>query len=336
MEAIPTLTDYVTLIIQLFRQFEQDRQAKGKNKHGAPFMYGEEMFIIFFLLMQFRRIYQFKAQHRWLTRHPEIVELLGWTQIPHRTTISRRYKALYETVQDFVLFISAYAAALDASFSREHLVEDKSLFKALGPVWHQADRKEGRIPEKLRHLDTDATWSKSGYHGWVYGYGLHLTCNDAAFPCLLQVETAAVSETEVIDQKAPILLEQIQPATLSADNAYAKASRIRSWAKQGVALLAPAYTWVNGRFAKAYHRFIKLPHNALRLRKRKTMIEPLFDLIAKVLGTTGQQKQLPVQRLDNVRACLALATLSVQIAMLANNIWGLPPRTVSAMASAFQ
>lgn len=336
MEAIPTLTDYVTLIIQLFRQFEQDRQAKGKGKQGAPFTYAEEMFIIFFLLMQFRRLYQFKAQHRWLSRHPEMLELLGWAQVPHRTTISRRYKELYETVQDFVLFISAYASELDACFSREHLVEDKSLFKALGSVWHQSDRKEGRIPEKLRHLDTDATWSKSGYHGWVYGYGLHMTCNDAAFPCLLQVETASVSETEVIDQKAPILLAQIQPATLSGDNSYAKASRIRNWAKQGVALLSPAYNWVNGRFAKAYHRFIKAPHNALRLRNRKTIIEPLFDLLAKVLGTTGKQKQLPVQRLDNVRSCLALATLSVQIAMLANNIWGLPPRTVSEMASAFQ
>lgn len=336
MEAIPTLSDYVTLIIQLFRQFEQYRKANGNSKQGAPFTYTEEMFIIFFLLMQFRRIHQFKAQHRWLTRHPEMLKLLGWAQVPHRTTISRRYKDLYETVQEFVLFISEYASELDECFSREHLVEDKSLFKALGPVWHQSDRREGRIPEKLRHLDTDATWSKSGYHGWVYGFGLHVTCNDAAFPCLLQVETAAVSEAEVIEQKAPILLEQIQPATLSGDNSYAKASRIRQWAKRGVILLSPAYNWLHGRFAKAYHRFIKQPLNALRLSNRKTIIEPLFDLIAKVIGTTGKQKQLPVQGLDNVRSCLALATLSVQIAMIANNIWGLPPRNVSEMASAFQ
>lgn len=336
METVPTLTDYVNLIIQLFRQFEQYRQAKGESKHGAPFTYAEEMFIIFFLLMQFRSIHHFKAQHRWLTRHPEILELLGWAKVPHRTTISRRYKDLYETLQEFVQFISDYAVDLDECFSREHLLEDKSLFKALGPVWHQSDRKENRIPEKLRHLDTDATWSKSGYHGWVYGFGLHMTCNDAAFPCLIQVETASVSESEVIDQKAPILLEAIQPTTLSADNSYAKASRIRKWAKQGVTLLSPAYKWVNGRFAKAYHRFIKLPLNALRLRNRKTIVEPLFDLIAKVMGTTGKQKQLPVQHLDNVRSCLALATLSVQIAMLANNIWDLPPRTVSEMAAAFQ
>ena len=163
-----------------------------------------------------------------------------------------------------------------------------------------------------------------------------MTCNEFAFPCLIQVETASVSEAEVIDQKAPILLEQIQPATLAADNAYAKASRIRNWVKQGITLLSPAFNWVNGHFAKAYHRFIKQPLNALRLRNRKTIIEPLFDLIAKVIGTTGKQKQLPVQHLDHVRAGLALATLAVQIAMLANNIWGLPPRNVSEMAAAFQ
>jgi hypothetical protein len=51
--------------------------------------------------------------------------------------------------------------------------------------------------------------------------------------------------------------------------------------------------------------------------------------------TTGHQKQLPMQRLDNVRACLALATLTVQVAMIANSIWDLPLRNISTIASAF-
>ena len=68
---------------------------------------------------------------------------------------------------------------------------------------------------------------------------------------------------------------------------------------------------------------------------RRTSIEPLFDLIAKVLGTTGKHKQLPVQRLDNVQTCLALATLSVQLAMIVNNIWGLPARNISDISAAF-
>jgi len=336
MADTPVLTDYVSLIITLFDQFKQYRSEQSSVKYGRPFTYSEVMFIILFMIMQFRQIYAFKAQWRWLNKHPEMLELLDWAKTPHRTTISRRYKALYEVVQEFILFIGEYAPELDEQFSQAHLVEDKSLFKALGPVWHQSDRKEGRIPGKLRNLDTDASWSKSAYHGWVYGYGLHMTCNEDAFPEMAQVEIASVSESQVLDQKEAVILERIQPETLAADNAYTKAMRIRRWAKREVVLLTPALKWVKGRFAQAYHRFIQLPDIAEHLKLRRTSVEPLFDLIAKVIGTNAKQKQLPVQRLDNVRTCLALATLSVQIAMIANSIWGLPRRNISEMASAFQ
>lgn len=336
MAETPVLTDYVSLIITLFGLFKQYRCERQGPKPGRPFTYMEERFIVFFMVMQFRQIYAFKAQWRWLKKHPDMLEVLSWATVPDRTTISRRYKALYAVVQEFVLFMSQYAPKLDEQFSQAHLVEDKSLFKALGPVWHQSDRQTGRIPEKLRKLDTDATWSKSAYHGWVYGYAVHMTCNEEAFPALVQVETAAVSESEVFGPKESVILEQFQPETLAADNAYTKAMRIRRWAQQGVALLTPALKWVKGRFARAYHCFIELPDMALHLTKRRTSVEPLFDLIAKVLGITAKQKQLPVQHLDNVRSCLALATLSVQIAMVANAIWGLPQRNISEMASAFQ
>jgi len=336
MAEAPVLTDYVNLIITLFELFKQYRHEQEDKKLGRPFTYGEEMFIIFFMLMQFRQIHAFKAKRRWLQKHPEMLEMFGWTKVPHRTTISRRYKGLYEVVQEFVLFIGEYAPEVDEQFSQAHLVEDKSLFKALGPVWHQSDRKEGRIPEKLRKLDTDATWSKSAYHGWVYGYAVHMTCNEDAFPAIVQVETASVSESEVLDEKESIILERLRPDTLAADNAYTKAMRIRRWAKRGIALLTPALKWVKGRFAQAYHRFIKLPDIVVHLKKRRTSVEPLFDLIAKIIGTTAKQKQLPVQGIENVRSCLALATLSVQIAMIANSIWDLPHRNISEMASAFQ
>jgi len=61
----------------------------------------------------------------------------------------------------------------------------------------------------------------------------------------------------------------------------------------------------------------------------------VFDLVAKVLGTTANHKQLSIQKLANVRTCLALATLTIQLAMIVNSIWGLPFRNISAMAAAF-
>lgn len=333
--AMPTMTDYVHIIFTLFDLFVQSNQQNCQAKQGKPYTFSEKAMIVLFTIFQFRRVFHFKAQRRWLHAHPEMLSLLGFNRVPHRTTFSRRYKQLYETICAFIAFIGQYVTELDPAFSSAHLVEDKSLFKALGPVWHQSDRKEGRIPDNLRHLDTDATWSKSAYQGWVYGYGLHITCNEAALPILLQVETAAYPESNVLDEKSDHILQVIQPVTLAADNKYTKAMRIRHWAKQGVALLTPALKWVKGRYAQAYHRFIKEPNNVERLRRRGTSVEPLFDLVAKVLGTNGNHKQLPVQRQANVQTCLALATLSVQISMIINSIWGLPQRNVSVMAAAF-
>lgn len=331
----PTLNDYVSLMFTLFNEFEQYQRGTQGKSFGSSYTYSNKVLLVFFTMMQFRRIYQFKSQRRWLEKHPETRALLGFKAIPHRTTLSRRYKTVYETLQELTIFISQYASLMGEVFSQAHLVEDKSLFKALGTVWHQKDRTAGRIPAKLRHLDTDASWGKSGYQGWVYGYGLHLTCNQAAFPQLIEVETGSVSEAEVFSRKEAFILHTLQPQTLAADNSYTKAMRIRKWLKLRVFLLTPAKKWVKGRFAQAYHRLLKSPDLALCLKKRRTTVEPLFDLIAKVLGTTGRHKQLPVQHLDNVRTCLALATLSVQIAMLVNNIWGLPVRNVSDIAAAF-
>lgn len=331
----PTLNDYVRLMFTLFHKFEQYQSGTTGKTYGSSYIYSDKMLIVFFTMMQFRRIYQFKSQHRWLEKHPKMRMKLGFKTIPHRTTLSRRYKRLYSTLQTFTIFVSGYASLMNEVFAQTHLVEDKSLFKALGSVWHQKDRQAGHIPAKLRHLDTQASWGKSAYQGWVYGYGLHLTCNQAAFPQLIAVESGAVSETEVFSRKEAFILHVLQPQTLAADNAYTQARRIRKWLKHRVYLLTPAKKWVKGRYAQAYHQLIQRPAMTHCLKKRRTSVEPLFDLIAKVLGTTGRHKQLPVQRLDNVRTCLALATLSVQIAMIVNDIWGLPVRNVSDIAAAF-
>ncbi len=326
----PTLTAYVKTICTLFDRFVQVHP----EHESALHTYSNQTLLVFFLLMQARRIFAFKTQWRWLTQHPELLSQLGWEAVPHRTTLLRRYRELYPVLQALVQFVGQDATALDERLRQTHLVEDKSLCKAQGPVWHQSDRQAQRIPPKLRRLDTDATWSKSGYHGWVYGYGLHLTCNDQAFPALVQVETAAVAETTVLDQKEATILNVLHPATVSADNSYAQAMRLRRWPKQGVVLLTPATKWRTGRFAQAYHRYLKQPANACHLHNRRTTIEPLFDLVAKVLGTTAQQKQLPIQRLPHVRTCLALATFSIQVAMMINSIWGLPLRNISTMSAA--
>jgi hypothetical protein len=330
----PTFNDYVALI---YNRFEAFVQSSGEvAKLGKPYTYQNQSMIVFFMWMQFKKIYKFKTQWRWLKQHPDSLSVLGWESIPDRSTISRRYKALYAVVQAFSTFLGQDSEALGSEMSTKHLNEDQSLFKAEGSVWHQSDRKEGRIPEKLRNLDTDATWKKSAYHGWVYGYGLHLTTTQAGFPVLMEVETASFSEKEAIARKEEMILKQIKPDTLCGDDAYTKAMRIRNWAKQGVILVTPTLRWRNGKYAKAYRHFIKTQTDIVQiLKKRKTAIEPIFDLIAQLLGTSGKQKQIFRQGNKNVRTHLGLGVLSLQIAMIANQVWQMPFRTISHIKGAF-
>ncbi|MGJ3238034.1 MAG: hypothetical protein ACFE0Q_04950 [Anaerolineae bacterium] len=79
--------------------------------------------------MQFKKIYQFKAQWRWLSQYPAELRILNWTEVPHRTTLSRRYKALYDMIQVFSAFLGQDSDALGQEMSTKHLNEDQSLFK---------------------------------------------------------------------------------------------------------------------------------------------------------------------------------------------------------------
>jgi hypothetical protein len=331
MEA-PTRADYVRYYSTLFARFEQDQPPAARR--GRPFTYAQRLMIVFFTCMLLRRITEFQAQHRWLCTHPDDAHLLGFTTIPHRTTLMRRYKAIAPTVDAFVAFVGDWAERVDAACASDVLVMDGSLFKARGPVWHQRDRLASRVPEKLRNLDQDASWGKSGYHGWVYGYRLHCTCTLAGFPKLVRVTTGRTAESTVVDELEQAVLER-QPKVVVGDNGFCKATRIRRWAKAGVVLATPASAWCKGKYARAYHRFLKQGDIARWLKARRTAIEPLFDLLRHVLGTKGRQKQLPVAGLPRVDTFLSLGVLAVQIAMLVNSVWGYAFREVSHILAAF-
>ena len=328
----PTRADYVRVYFTLFDYFQQ---ARGKVVHrGHPFEYRDQVLIVFFTMMSIRRITAFKAQQRWLLQHLHEALALGFEQIPHRITLARRYQTLAPTVQAFMAFVGRWAETLGLEFDSRVLIEDASLFKACGPVWHQTDRLAGRVPDKLRNLDQEASWRKSAYHGWVYGYSLHLTCNRSGFPKLAQVETASVAESQMLEHKKAALFA-LDPQAVAGDNAYCKAMRVRNWAAEGVLLLTPAAQWQKGRYAAAYHRFIAKTPFLGWLKCRKTAIEPMFDLFAKLLGTVNNHKQLPLQSLAKVRPFLCLAVLAVQIAMLVNNAFALPLRQISNLLTAF-
>ena len=224
---------------------------------------------------------------------------------------------------------------LIADASLEVVYQDKSLFKAKGPVWHQKDRNANRLPKGLRAVDTDASWSVSKYRGWVYGYGLHLTVCPEGLPLMSVADTACVSEKAILDQQIDKILEQ-NVGYIVADAGYTDLKRTEKLANKGLLLITP----VIGAKRPQAQGYVEAINQSQRLhtyqQKRKVAIEPIFELLKQLLSTHTNHKQLPVKGKPNVRTFLMLGVVLLQVAMLVNSIWGRPLRNVTHFITIFR
>jgi DDE family transposase len=82
---------------------------------------------------------------------------------------------------------------------------DSTVLRAQGGVWHQKHREKGERPHTS--IDPEAHWTKSGWHGWVYGWKLHLVSVVAGvwFPI-----AALLTPANIVDgEPAPALLGEV-------------------------------------------------------------------------------------------------------------------------------
>lgn len=83
---------------------------------------------------------------------------------------------------------------------------DSTVLIARGGVWHKKDREAGVVPHTS--IDTEAHWTKSGWHGWVYGWKLHIVVTAASnvwLPLAADLTAANVADNE----QAPALIEAL-------------------------------------------------------------------------------------------------------------------------------
>src|SRR5205085_7731746 len=82
---------------------------------------------------------------------------------------------------------------------------DSTVLRACGGVWHQKHREAGVVPHTS--IDTEAHWTKSGWHGWVYGWKLHLVTTAAAVSIPLAADLTAANVAD--NEAAPALLDEV-------------------------------------------------------------------------------------------------------------------------------
>ena len=99
-----------------------------------------------------------------VTKDASLRQALGLSRVPHRRTLERRLAATGPEAEAQIQALGQQilgegepgpaeppAAALEGRRDPAH-----------GPRWQKRDRKQGRVPAGLRHVDTESAWSTSG------------------------------------------------------------------------------------------------------------------------------------------------------------------------------
>ena len=131
-------------------------------------------------------------------------------RFPSRRTWERRLNALPATLPARIACLGSYLVAhLQPWADGGHAVAiDSTVLRARGGVWHKRHRDAGVVPHTS--IDTEAHWTKSGWHGWVSGWKLHLVTTVAAVWIPLAAELTPANAAD--NETAPRLLEALPEA----------------------------------------------------------------------------------------------------------------------------
>jgi Transposase DDE domain len=120
-------------------------------------------------------------------------------RFPSRRTWERRLARLPATLPAQIGCLGRLLVALLEPWIQDGraVAVDSTLLRARGGVWHKKDREAGVVPHTS--IDTEAGWTKSGWHGWVYGWKLHLATAVAAvwIPLAARLTAANTADNEV-------------------------------------------------------------------------------------------------------------------------------------------
>jgi hypothetical protein len=176
-------------------------------RRGRPAVYSQRLFLKALVVMIVRRLPTVHALLAALDQ-PEMAEVRARLsedgRYPTRRTWERRLRTLPATLPTQIAGLGEHRVAQLkpwAVHGRAAAI-DSTVRRARGGVWHKQDRQAGKVPHTS--IDTAAHWTKSGWHGGVYGWQLHLlvTVADVWIPLAADLTPATVAD----NAHAPTLL----------------------------------------------------------------------------------------------------------------------------------
>ena len=172
----------LVLLLALVDRMPQPNQLpeKAKRGKGRPAFYTDRLFLKALVIMIVRRLHHIYELLNVLEQPTVEMQrlracLVQSGRYPCRRTFERRLATLPETLPAQIGCLGRHLVCLIqpwAHCGRAAAMDSTVLRAKDGAVWHNKDRQAGVVPHS--RIDTEAGWTKSGWHGWVYGWKLHL------------------------------------------------------------------------------------------------------------------------------------------------------------------
>lgn len=285
-----------------------------KRGPGRPRVYTDRLFLKALVVMIVRHLHTVTELLSVLAQPtPEMQRLrLLLTErggFPSRRTWERRLKGLPDALPAQIGCLGRHLVALIRPWARSGraVALDSTVLRARGGVWHKKDREAGKVPHTS--IDTQAHWTKSGWHGWVYGWKLHLATTVAGVWIPLAARLTPANEAD--SRLAAKLLKELPPgeeARFVLGDTHYNAPEVREMCEsQGRILVASGHrgpyphTDPGAEVRRVFHEL------------RSRAIENFNGQFKSIFGGQGQ---VPTKGLVNTVRFALGAVLVYQLALL--------------------
>jgi hypothetical protein len=292
-----------------------------RRGRGRPKVYPDRLFLKALVIMIVRHLHKVHELLSVLEQPSAEMQavralLTVGGRYPTRRTWERRLKAIPDTLPAQIGCLGRYLVDLIRPWTTcgRAASIDSTVLRANGGVWHKKHREQGVVPHTS--IDTEAGWTKSGWHGWVYGWKLHVVSTVAAVWIPLAAELSPANQAD--NEAAPALIEELPHDTryLLGDKHYNAPNVRQAWESFDRFLIVPQYgsyphTGIGKEVRRIFHKL------------RSTAIENFNEQFKGIFDSHGQ---VPTKGLINTRRFALGAIFVYQLALLYRFEHSLPLR----------
>lgn len=307
---IPTQPLLVSLV-QAVDCLPEPPKPPQKRRRGRQTLYPNKLFLKALVIMIVRRLHKVGELLSVLEQPTVEMQMLRLLlsengQFPSRRTWERRLGALPDTLPAQIGCLGRHLVALLKPWQEcgRAVAIDSTVLRAQGGVWHKKDRLAGVVPHT--RIDTDAHWTKSGWHGWVYGWKLHLICSVGPvwIPLAADLTPANAADNEI----APDLIAQLPCHQLFVlGDLHYNAPNVDD------ACFLRGYTLVTTQYGKYPHTDAGTDVRRVFHKLRSAAIENFNE---QFKGIFSAHEQVPTKGLTRTKRFALGAVLVYQLALL--------------------